>query len=75
MPGLPAPVVDTTAAGDAFVGAFAVALTQGAPLPAAVRRGNAAGALAVTRLGTQPALPMRAATAALLGEQGRDMLP
>lgn len=54
-------VVDTTAAGDAFVGAFAIALTEGkAPLEAAAF-GNAAGALAVTKMGAQPSLPARAA--------------
>jgi len=60
-PGFPAEVVDTTAAGDAFVGAFAVALAEGKPTPEAVRRANAAGALATTVLGAQPSLPTRAA--------------
>ena len=54
------PVVDTTAAGDAFNGAFAVALATGAPPDAAGRFANAAGALAVTRAGAQPAMPLRA---------------
>ncbi len=53
-------VVDTTAAGDAFVGAFAVALGRGATLVEAARWGNAAGALAVTKAGAQPSLPSRA---------------
>jgi ribokinase len=52
-------VVDTTAAGDAFVGAFAVALSEGLPPVEALRRGNAAGALTVTRAGAQPSLPTR----------------
>jgi ribokinase len=52
-------VVDTTAAGDAFVGAFAVALTEGHPAQTAASWGNAAGALAVTRAGAQPSLPSR----------------
>lgn len=51
--------VDTTAAGDAFIGAFAVALSEGLPLAEAVRWGNAAGALAATRPGAQPSLPTR----------------
>lgn len=53
------PVVDTTAAGDAFLGAFAVAMAEGAPAEEALRRGNAAGALTVTRAGAQPSLPRR----------------
>lgn len=51
--------VDTTAAGDGFVGAFAVALAAGMPPGQALRWGNAAGALAVTRVGAQPSLPTR----------------
>jgi ribokinase len=53
-------VVDTTAAGDAFVGGFAVALVEGKSTRAAAEWGNAAGALAVTRAGAQPSLPTRA---------------
>lgn len=53
-------VVDTTAAGDAFVGAFAVALAEGRSTREAAAWGNAAGALAVTRAGAQPSLPSRA---------------
>lgn len=52
-------VVDTTAAGDAFVGGFAVALTEGLPPLQAAAWGNAAGALSVTRAGAQPSLPTR----------------
>ena len=51
--------VDTTAAGDAFVGAFAAALADGEPIDKAVLWGNAAGALAATKLGAQPSLPRR----------------
>jgi ribokinase len=53
-------VVDTTAAGDAFVGAFAVALAEGQHLRQATQMAIAAGALAVTRMGAQPAMPGRA---------------
>jgi len=52
-------VVDTTAAGDAFAGAFAVALLEGHSTYQAAAWGNAAGALAVTRAGAQPSLPRR----------------
>lgn len=58
--------VDTTAAGDAFVGGFAVALAEGRLLAEAVRWGNAAGALATTKLGAQPSLPTRQALETLL---------
>ena len=53
-------VIDTTAAGDAFVGTFAVALTEGKPTLEAAIFGNAAGALTVTRSGAHPSLPTRA---------------
>jgi ribokinase len=53
------PVVDTTAAGDAFAGAFAVALTEGLSIWEAARWGNAAGAMTVMRAGAQPSLPGR----------------
>jgi ribokinase len=50
-------VVDTTAAGDAFIGGLALALAQGRVFPDALEYANACGALAVTRLGAQPSLP------------------
>jgi ribokinase len=49
--------VDTTASGDAFNGALAVALARGESMPQAVRYANAAGAITATRLGAQPSLP------------------
>ena len=65
-PPFPVAAVDTVAAGDAFNGALAVALTEGKPLPDAVRWASAAGALAVTRVGAQDAMPAREAIEALL---------
>lgn len=62
--------VDTTAAGDAFVGGLAVALAEGLSLPEAIRWGNAAGALATTQLGAQPSLPTRQTLEDLLVEKG-----
>ena len=51
--------VDTTAAGDAFSAALAVGLTEGSDPLEAVRFACAAGALATTKLGAQPAMPSR----------------
>jgi len=58
--------VDTTGAGDAFVGAFAVGLALGRPIQAAVRLGCVAAADSVTRRGTQASYPDRAAAARIL---------
>lgn len=52
-------VVDTTAAGDAFTAALAVALVEGGTLVEAVRFGSAAGTLACLTLGAQTAMPTR----------------
>ncbi len=60
--------IDTVAAGDAFVGALAVALAEGKSLREAAHWGNAAGAIAVTRQGAQPSLPTRKEVLALLEE-------
>lgn len=68
---LPAPavdVVDTVAAGDSFVGAFAAALAQGYGLSGALQRGLAAGSLACTRPGAQPSIPRREEIEALVGQ-------
>lgn len=51
--------VDTVAAGDAFNGALGAALAEGRSLQQAVTWGTAAGAIAVTRLGAQSAMPSR----------------
>jgi ribokinase len=51
--------IDTTAAGDAFAGALAVAIAEGQSLDAAVQFASATAAIAVTREGAQPAMPTR----------------
>ena len=58
-------VVDTVAAGDSFIGAFAAALAAGKDMPAALCDGLAAGSLACTSRGAQPSIP-RAAEIAML---------
>jgi ribokinase len=60
--------VDTTAAGDAFVAGLSVALAEGKGYGEAVRWGNAAGALATTKLGAQPSLPHRPSLERLLAK-------
>jgi len=52
--------VDTTAAGDVFNGALAVALIEGLALPDAARFANAAAAISVTRPGARASAPHRA---------------
>ena len=65
--------VDTTAAGDAFLGAFAVALAEGKSAQEALVWGSAGGALAVTRAGAQPSLPNRDELNAFLAGQSEEM--
>ncbi len=55
----PVTVVDTTAAGDAFVAGLAVGLGEGKSLVEAAQFANAVGALAVTKKGAQPGMPRR----------------
>ncbi len=66
VPAFAVKTVDTTAAGDAFVAGFSVALAAGRPLTEAVLWGNAAGALAATRLGAQSSLPTKREVVELL---------
>jgi ribokinase len=60
------PVVETTGAGDAFNGGFAVALSEGMDVVAAVRFGCATAGISVTRPGTAPSMPSREEIEALL---------
>ena len=59
-------VVETTGAGDAFNGGFAVALSEGMELLEAVRFGCATAGISITRPGTAPSMPSRAEIDALL---------
>lgn len=63
--------VDTTGAGDAFIGSFAVFLTEGVPEPEAVRRASLYAALSTTRIGTQKSFPRRAELEAEWVARGR----
>jgi ribokinase len=66
LPAWPASAVDTTAAGDVFCGALAVALTEGRTVEDAARFAAAAAAISVTRAGAQASAPRRADVDALL---------
>lgn len=59
IPGIKVDAVDTTAAGDVFNGALAVALAEGKELPEAVKFANKAASISVTRLGAQASAPFR----------------
>ena len=68
----PAPkvgIVDTTAAGDTFTGALSVAVAREEKLSDAIRYANAAGALACTKFGAQPAMPTHREVEELLAKQ------
>jgi len=65
---MPITPVDTTAAGDAFVGAFAAAMDDDANLPVALHRASIAGGLACTVRGAQPSLPTKSAIEARLND-------
>lgn len=65
---LPITAVDTTGAGDCFVGVLAAALDRGATLAPAIHRASVAAGLACTKPGAQPSLPTRAEIDARLGD-------
>jgi ribokinase len=69
LPAFPVKAVDTTAAGDAFNGAFATALMLGMDQLEAARFGTASAAISVTRPGAQPSMPTRVEVEALLASR------
>ncbi|MDM7459863.1 MAG: ribokinase [Paracoccus sp. (in: a-proteobacteria)] len=69
QPAFPVVAVDTTGAGDTFVGYFAAALDEGSPIAAALRLAAAAAALQVTRHGAADAIPTRAEVETFLVNQ------
>ncbi|NLV73472.1 MAG: ribokinase [Chloroflexi bacterium] len=69
IPAVPVEAVDSTAAGDAYIGGLAWALTEGQPLERAMTVAGCCGALAVTRLGAQPSLPTRTMLEAFMRER------
>lgn len=62
-------VIDTTAAGDAFIGGLVVQLQKNCQLKDAVMYANAAGALAVGEFGAQPSLPAYHETISFLSKE------
>jgi ribokinase len=66
MPAHAITVIDTTAAGDCFVGVLAAALDRGANLTGALHRATAAAALCCTRRGSQGSIPLAGETDAFL---------
>src|SRR5919109_4512307 len=64
------PVVETTGAGDAFVGGFAAAMARGSDPVQAARFGCAVAGISVTRPGTAPSMPRLAEVEALLAKRG-----
>jgi ribokinase len=66
VPGRAVKAIDTTGAGDCFVGALAAQLADGAALPAALAFANAAASISVQRMGAGPSMPTAAEVAAVL---------
>jgi ribokinase len=69
-PAVAVQAVDTTAAGDAYIGALCATLADGRALPESLGFAAAAAALSVTRLGAQPSLASRAELANFIARHG-----
>ena len=68
QPAFPVEAVDTTAAGDCFLGYYAAALAENLPYAAALRLAAAAAALSVRRPGAAPSIPLRSEAEVFLKE-------
>jgi ribokinase len=66
IPGRAVKAVDTTGAGDCFVGALAAQLASGTTIPYALNYANAAASICVQRMGAAPSMPTAAEVAAVL---------
>jgi ribokinase len=66
VPGRAVKAVDTTGAGDCFVGALAAQLAHGTPLREALGFANVAASICVQRMGASPSMPTRAEVAAAM---------
>ncbi|MCX6078491.1 MAG: ribokinase [Chloroflexi bacterium] len=71
VPAFSIKALDTTAAGDAFIGGMAASLAQGKELRESIRYACACGALAATKFGAQPSLPTSAEVEKFLENQVR----
>jgi ribokinase len=69
FPAVPTQVVDTTAAGDCFVGSLASRWLRGELLEQAMEYALAAASIAVSRLGAQPSLPYQSEVLAMINQQ------
>jgi len=72
VPGFRVEAVDTTGAGDAFIGSFATFVAEGLAEREAIRRANLYAAMSTTRVGTQKSFPTREAFEAQWAARGGD---
>jgi ribokinase len=66
IPGRAVQAVDTTGAGDCFVGVLAAQLASGATIPYALNYANAAASICVQRMGAAPSMPTAAEVEAII---------